>query len=30
MVAMVAGYPRAARFAGLAMHHCDDPSVPCH
>jgi methylated-DNA-protein-cysteine methyltransferase-like protein len=30
MIAMVAGYPRAARFAGLAMHHCDDPSVPCH
>ena len=30
MVAMVAGYARAARFAGLAMHHCDDPSVPCH
>ena len=30
LVAMVAGYPRAARFAGLAMHHCDDPSVPCH
>ena len=30
MVAMVAGYPRAARFAGLALHHCDDPSVPCH
>ena len=30
MVAMVAGYPRAARFAGLAMHHCGDPSVPCH
>lgn len=30
MVAMVAGYPRAARFAGLAMHHCDDASVPCH
>jgi len=30
MVAMVAGYPRAARFAGLAMHHCDDPTVPCH
>ena len=30
MVAMVAGYPRAARFAGLALHHCDDPTVPCH
>ena len=30
MVAMVAGYTRAGRFAGLAMHHCDDPSVPCH
>ncbi len=30
MVAMVAGYARAARFAGLAMHHCDDPTVPCH
>ena len=30
LVAMVAGYPRAARFAGLAMHHCDDPTVPCH
>lgn len=30
LVAMVAGYPRAARFAGLAMHHCDDPGVPCH
>ncbi|HEY6202844.1 MAG TPA: MGMT family protein [Candidatus Limnocylindria bacterium] len=30
LVAMVAGYPRAARFAGLAMHHCNDPSVPCH
>ena len=30
LVALVAGYPRAARFAGLAMHHCDDPSVPCH
>jgi methylated-DNA-protein-cysteine methyltransferase-like protein len=30
MVAMVAGYPRAARLAGLALHHCDDPGVPCH
>ena len=30
MVAMVAGYARAARFAGLALHRCDDPSVPCH
>jgi methylated-DNA-protein-cysteine methyltransferase-like protein len=30
MVAMVAGYARAARFAGLAMHHCDDLTVPCH
>ena len=30
MVAMVAGYARAARFAGLALHHCDDPTVPCH
>ena len=30
LVAMVAGYSRAARFAGLAMHHCDDPTVPCH
>jgi methylated-DNA-protein-cysteine methyltransferase-like protein len=30
LVAMVAGYPRAARYAGLAMHHCDDPTVPCH
>ena len=30
LVAMVAGYPRAARIAGLAMHHCDDPTVPCH
>ena len=30
MVAMVAGYARAARYAGLAMHHCDDPTVPCH
>ena len=30
LVAMVAGYARAARFAGLAMHHCDDPTVPCH
>ena len=30
MIAMVAGYPRAARFAGLAMHQCDDPTVPCH
>lgn len=30
MVAMVAGYARAARFAGLAMHHCDDQTVPCH
>lgn len=30
LVAMLAGHPRAARLAGLAMHHCDDPSVPCH
>jgi methylated-DNA-protein-cysteine methyltransferase related protein len=30
LVAMLAGHPRAARFAGLAMHHCDDPTVPCH
>ena len=30
MVAMVAGYARAARFAGLALHHCDDATVPCH
>ena len=30
LVALVAGYPRAARIAGLAMHHCDDPTVPCH
>jgi methylated-DNA-protein-cysteine methyltransferase-like protein len=30
LVAMVAGYGRAARFVGLAMHHCGDPSVPCH
>ncbi len=30
MVAMLAGYTRAARYVGLAMHHCDDPTVPCH
>jgi methylated-DNA-protein-cysteine methyltransferase-like protein len=30
MVAMVAGYARAARFAGLALHHCADSTVPCH
>ncbi len=29
-VAMLAGYARAARFVGLAMHHCGDPTVPCH
>ena len=30
MIATLAGYVRAARFVGLAMHHCRDGTVPCH
>jgi methylated-DNA-protein-cysteine methyltransferase-like protein len=30
MIATLAGYARAARFVGLAMHHCRDRNVPCH